>query len=127
MAVDDLAALRRNVDQLPKLVTEKLRAVAFRKSREVQARAQQILASKVRLSGKHLHEIVVIEQADRKQFLVEVESDPKNLGWWIERGTVHMAARPFLRPAADEVEPSYKSEMVKAAEDVMGNALGATK
>jgi len=128
----ELEALKRNVEQLPRLVTLQLRSVAFRKAREVRVRAQQILKSKIRgHSGRARRSedsYVVIEQAERKQFLVSYENpEMPNLGLWLERGTSKMSARPHLRPAADEIEPSYIREMVDAAQDVMAKALGAER
>lgn len=121
---DDLATLSRNIDQLDTVVTERLRAVAWRKSREVQARAKA-LAPRDRSTKRGSHtkgqphladSIVVIEDAPHKQFLVRPETPwLPNLGLWIERGTVHMRANPFMRPAGDAIEASYRREMTEAA------------
>ncbi len=80
------------------------------------ARARQILRTTTHGTGKTANSIVVHEFANDKVFLVTVENpDNPNLGLWLERGTIHMRARPFMRPAADEVEPSYRSEMMAVA------------
>lgn len=128
----ELERLKRTVEQLPRTVTLALRAVAFRKSREVRERASAILRSKVKGRSdrprRSVDSIVVIEEAEKKQFLVAYENpEMPNLGLWLERGTRKMSARPFMRPAADEVEPSYKREMAAAAESVMADALGAER
>ena len=47
--------------------------------------------------------ITVVDVPQEKKFLVVAEGaidKPANLALWFERGTVHMAARPFMRPAA---------------------------
>ena len=80
------------------------------------ARAKQILLSKTHGTGKTASSIVVTEEPEKKQFLVEViNPDNPNLALWIERGTVKMRARPFMRPAADEIDASYRREMEAAA------------
>lgn len=123
---DDLATLRRQIDRFPETVTAKLRAVAWRKAREVKAIAAR-LAPKDTVPPRSQHNeghphigesIVIIEDADNKQFLVRPETPwQPNLGLWLERGTVHMSARPFMRPAGDQVEGSYRSEMEAAAKE----------
>ena len=113
---DDLAKLRANIERLPVRVTAQLRAVAWRTSRVVRTRAQQILRSQTHGTGKTANSIVIVEQAEKKQFLVTVENpDNPELGLWLERGTVHMRARPFMRPAGDEATAGYVREMTEAA------------
>jgi HK97 gp10 family phage protein len=120
---DDLAALRRKIERFPSEVTAKLRAVAWRKSREVKAIAERLAPrdegprSPHNEGNPHLADsIVIIEDAEHKQFLVRPETPwQPNLGLWLERGTSKMTARPFMRPAGDQVEASYRSEMIDAA------------
>lgn len=139
----EFAVLRKNVETLPRDVTLKLRAVAFRKSREVMA----IAKAKVPVdSGYTSDNIHVIEQPERKQFLVSDGSDRPRVRFalhqrrsgrlhtqkvtvnmlpnWLEFGTRFMRARPFMRPAADAVEPSYVREMSEAAIGVVAKAIG---
>lgn len=68
--------------------------------------------------------IVVVEDEANKQFLVRPET-PWNpdLGLWVERGTAHMSARPFMRPASDQVEGSYQREMAEAASSAASEAF----
>jgi HK97 gp10 family phage protein len=120
---DELAALRKNVDTFETSVTAKLRAVAWRKSREVKAIASRLAArshgkrSRLNEGNPHLADsIAIIENEKEKEFLVRPETPwNPNLGLWIERGTVHSQARPFMRPAGDQIAPSYRSEMEAAA------------
>ena len=110
---DDLQQLRANIDAFPKAITARLRSVAFRKSREVQARAKQLVP---KATGKTRDSIVVIDESEKQQFLVTVENpDEPMLGAWLEYGTVKMRARPFMRPAGDSVVASYRSEMIAVA------------
>lgn len=122
---DDLARLRSDIQRFPATVTAKLRAVAWRKSREVKDIAKRLAArsegerSRLNRGNPHLADsIVITEEIDRKQFVVSPET-PWNphLGLWVERGTVKMRARPFMRPAGDQVNASYQSEMTQAATD----------
>ena len=128
---DDLAQLRRDIDRFPATVTAKLRAVAWRTSREVKAIASRLAArsegDRGRLNRGHPHladSIVITEDADRKQFAVTPETPwNPNLGLWVERGTVKMRARPFMRPAGDQVNASYQKDMLAAATDAATEAL----
>lgn len=121
--LDELAALRKAVDTFPATVTAKLRAVAWRKSREVKAIASRLAArsqgKRSRLNEGHPHlgdSIVIVEHEKEKEFLVFPETPwNPNLGLWVERGTVHNQARPFMRPAGDQIDASYRSEMEAAA------------
>src|SRR5689334_6498120 len=94
-----LQTLRRTIEQLPREMTLALRAIAWQSSRRIQHRAREILRSKTRGTGKTAASIVVNEEAEHKQFVVTVDNpENPNLGLWLERGTKHMAARPFMRP-----------------------------
>lgn len=123
---DDLKTLAAQIQAFPKLVTERLRAVAFRTSQDVKERARALAprdASAERgthtQGNPHLADsIVIVEQAEQKQFLVFPETPwLPNLGLWIERGTSKMRARPFMRPAGEAVNAQYQREMTAAAED----------
>ena len=128
---DELDGLRRGIETFPATVTAKLRAVAWRKSREVKDIAKRLAARSEGERGRlnrgrpHLADSIVIhEEVDRKQFVVTPET-PWNphLGLWVERGTVKMRARPFMRPAGDQVNASYQKDMLAAATDAATEAL----
>lgn len=129
---DSLAQLRRDVERLPKVVTERLRAVAWRKSREVRDLARSLAPRNEQVRGRlnegqpHLADSIVIdEDAAGKAFLVRPETPwNPNLGLWIERGTAKMDAKPFMRPAGDQVTDSYRREMVAAATAAADEVLG---
>jgi HK97 gp10 family phage protein len=118
--------LRKAVDALPRSVTLALRGVAWQSSRRIKDRAQQILASKTHGTGKTAASIEIIEDDANKQFQVFPAGNPDrpaNLPLWLEFGTRYMAARPFMRPAADEENPRYQREMLQAASDVADQVL----
>lgn len=123
VTVTGLEELKRAIDQLPADVTAALRAVAFRKSREAMAIAKSMLRSKLKTPAhKLIDNIEIIENAEKKEFVVisqAPDDQPANLPLWVERGTRHMAARPYIRPAGDAINESYKSESLKAAESVV--------
>jgi HK97 gp10 family phage protein len=141
---DELAALRRGIDRLPAAVTAQLRSVAFRKSREVMSRAKALVPVD---SGYTRDHIYVEDDAANQQFIVRAGTDAPRVRFsvhrmkrsgrihtqkvtlnmlpiWLERGTVKMRARPFMRPAADAIEPSYRSEMEAAAIRTAEKELG---
>lgn len=135
-----LKHLRGLIDALPEAVTAKLRAVAFRTSRDVMARAKQLVPVDSGYTKDNIH---VVEDVPNKQFQVVPGTDrPRQtislhiskrsgrkhtqrvslnmLPEWLERGTRYMVARPFMRPAADAVESQYRREMQQAAEGAIG-------
>lgn len=123
VTVTGLSELKQAIERLPAEVTAALRAVAWRKSREAMAIAKSTLRSKLKTPAhKLIDNIEVIENADKKEFVVisqAPDDQPANLPLWVERGTVHMAARPYMRPAGDAIDASYKSESLKVAESVV--------
>lgn len=117
-----LKEMRAAVERFPAAVTAKLRAVAWRISRLEMRRAAEILNSKTHGTGRTAALIYVIEEADRKQFVVVSHAPadkPENLPLWLEHGTVHMEPRSFMRPAAVEADIPYRTEMRQAADDVL--------
>lgn len=118
---DDLAALRQQIERLPADVTAALRAVAWRTSRHVKERALQILNSRTNGKADRIAAITIVEHETEKVFRVIAEgavNKPANLALWFERGTRFMEARPFMRPAGDAEEATYRSESIKAARAV---------
>jgi hypothetical protein len=118
---DELAALRKAIDTLPADVTAALRGVARDTSGRVKTRAEQILDSRTDGKASRIAAISVVEDAAQKQFLVIAEGaadKPANLALWFERGTRHMAARPFMRPAGDAETERYQRDAIAAAAKV---------
>lgn len=127
ITITGLEETRQAVEALPRAVTLALRAVAWRTSRTVSDLAKANLRRQTHGTGKTADSIHVIEEADEQQFVVVVGGNPDrpaNLPDWLEFGTRHMAARPYIRPAADEAEPAYLREMEQAAVSTVQKALG---
>jgi len=126
MTITGLTEFKAAVDALPRETTLALRAVAWRTSRTVKEHAQANLRRQTHGTGKTADSIHVIEEAERQQFVVVVGGNPDrpaNLPDWLEFGTRHMAARPYIRPAADEAEGPYLREMEAAVVTVAHKAF----
>lgn len=137
---NDLETLRAAVDRFPEAVQAALKAVAKASADRIATHAASILRSKTHGTGATANSIRVLDRTADKEYVVEVPGGPiptlslhrmkrsgrihtqavtqNNLPFWLERGTVHMAARPFLRPAADAESERYKRNMAAAAEAV---------
>ena len=92
------------------------RRVAKNTADRVLKRARALLGEKTHGSGFTASQLEVTEDAPNKRFIVGanknlVRKHPWNLMIWLEYGTVHMLARPFMRPAADGERDRYRSEM----------------
>ncbi len=134
---ESLDALRAAIDRFPDAVTAALKAVAKASADRIATNAANILRSKTHGTGATAASIRVVDRSANQEYLVEVPGGPiptiswhrmkrsgrghtqrvtqNNLPFWLERGTVHMAARPFLRPAADAESDRYKANMAAAA------------
>ena len=123
----DLDGLRRAVETFPDVVQQRLQAAAKTSADRVAVRAAEILRSKVD-GTRTANSIRVVDESADKQYVVTCPGDPElpaNLPLWLERGTVHMSARAFMRPAADEETPNYQRAMQAAAERAAADAFGA--
>lgn len=110
--------LVRAVHALPERVTAACRAVAGRIAVRIQAGARQRLIAQLQTSRRGLADAITVkEDLANQQFLVE-SSAPRgqaaNVPIWIEHGTVKMAARPYMRPAAAAEQENYRREMETA-------------
>lgn len=123
---------RAAVKALPKAVEEAVRKVARDTALRVMHRAQQLVAVD---TGVTRDSISVKPEPDRQLYAVGVfENKPHiraghrtatmpNIDIWLEFGTIHMHARPFLRPALDAENDRYVRDMKQAAEDVLSTVL----
>lgn len=140
-----LAEMRQAIEQFPAAHTAALRAVAQATAGRVMARAKALLASQTHGTGATAAAITVTEDAANKQFIVSSPGVPhptislhtmkrsgrthtqkvsqNNLPIWLEYGTVHMTARPYMRPAAAAEEAQYARDMENASADAAAKAF----
>lgn len=128
VTVTGLKELTDGIRQLPDSVTKALRTVALITANRVKARARARTPYDPQhrdLKRPHLRDTYTIVADDaHKQFKVDVGGTVlPMLAVWLEFGTAHMSARPFLRPAADAEEAQYKRAMVNAAEAIVTKKL----
>ncbi len=117
--------VRRAIERLPADVTAALRARAWRSSRSIMTGAKQRLLARYR-APKTADSIAVIEEADRRQFVVIVAGDParpRNLPLWLEAGTIHMSGAHYMRGATEAESPNYIREAEAVAVAVVQKAL----
>ena len=116
---------RRTVERLPATVTARLRRAASQTATRIQGGARARLRAQTRGTGRTADAISVREDADGKAFAVEskaVRPAPANLPGWLEYGTSKMAARPYMRPAAEAERARYRREIQTAAEQAAHEA-----
>ncbi len=126
VTVTGLKEARAAVERLPQEVVAALKAVAKQTAERIAINAASILRSKTHGTGATAASIRVLDESKYKRFTVNVPGSPEKpaqLPAWIERGTRHMAARPYLRPAGDAENERYKRDMAAAAEKAVRDAL----
>lgn len=116
----------RGVEQLPRTVTLALRSVAQRAAGRVYTSAQTRLRTQLHGQGVFITGLRIVERSEMQAFIVDVGSvigRPDNLALWIERGTVKMSARPFLRPSLEEHSAAYITESDAAVEKAVAESM----
>jgi len=116
---------RRTVQALPRAISAALRGVAHLTAVRIRDGAKQRLLAQTAGTGRTAAAIAVHEDDEQQQFRVEskaVRPAPANLPIWLEYGTVKMAARPYMRPAAEAQRDAYarasEAAATRAAESV---------
>jgi hypothetical protein len=99
-----------------------LRGVAARTAQRMKGGAQARVRVRTRATQTA---IVVVEEADKRQFRVEVQDvagrNPM-VPVWLEYGTSTLGAQPFMGPAADAERATYLAEGEAACARVFGEA-----
>ncbi len=127
--------MRRAVEQLPSAVTAALRKVAQASANAILVGARRRLLSPApplkcgRVStAAHVAALIeVVEDLPNKQYRVISNSPsgtPGNDVLWIEYGTQHQVARPYMTPTAKDEEPTYLKNSAQAAADAATKVLG---
>jgi hypothetical protein len=125
--------MRAALERLPDAVTAALKGVALQTAERIRATAADTLLAKT--ASDKTPETQAIQTAaaikvtvDDVQKVVYVTSagvagDPANNPIWLEHGTVHQAAKAYMRPATDQHAPYYLSESAKAANRTVEDLL----
>lgn len=117
----------QKVQQLPTTVTSELQAIAGATAARVRNRAQDLLREKTHGTGATAKAIGIVVDVKNKQYLV-ISQAPQgkagNLPVWIEYGTVHQEARPYMRPALSAESTRYKNEIAAAAMQILQRIFG---
>lgn len=122
-----VAAMRSSIERFSDDQTAALKAVAKVTAGRIHSKAQVLLLRQTRGEGNTADALKITDDSANKQFVVHfglIRNRPANLPIWLEYGTVRMAARPFMRPAADEYREKYRSEMAMAAEVAARKTFG---
>lgn len=130
-----VAELRAAFQRFPAAVTTALQKVARDTALRVKAGARALVPVD---SGITRDSIDVQPDPARKRYVVAVFNAPPhvrkgrkdrtaylpNLPLWIEFGTIHNPARPFLRPALEAEDGRYQADMQAAADRVFRDTVG---
>lgn len=128
----DVSGVRRAFSGLlsaAEQVETTLKTVAHKRARLVHAAAQGRLPSRgetPHATGWTRAHLVIVDDSANHQFRVEVQDSTMRepmLPVWIEYGTIDTAARPFLRPAADENRAGYLRDLDAALTHLLEKAI----
>jgi hypothetical protein len=118
---------RRTVESLPRAVSSALRGVAHLTANRIRDGARHRLLAQTHGTGRTAAAIAVHEDSEKKLFRVEskaVRPAPANLPIWLEYSTRYMAARPYMRPAAEAQRDAYaRASEVASARAAQGAGL----
>ncbi len=134
VTITGMKEMEQAIREFPAAEQAALKEVA----RQTAEREKATARSLVRVdTGITRDSIVVTDDSEHHQFLVTVGPTPHPghkghwstyvrdfLAWDIELGTKNMAARPFMRPASDQEQERYKSDMESASAAAAQKAFG---
>lgn len=114
-----IVEMRHDIEKFSDDQTAALKAVASATATRVHASARRHLLSHQKTATTELADAIKIEEdaASKKYDVVSYSpvGQPTNLNIWNEHGTIHMEARPYMRPAADEARERYRADMEAAS------------
>lgn len=119
VTVTGLKDAERRVERFPETLVSSLSNVASRTADGIAVGAARRLLAQTNAKKTAASITVIDESKTNKQFIVDEPgdpADPRMLPVWLEYGTVHMAAKPHMRPAGDAADDQYQREMRTAAE-----------
>lgn len=116
----DLPAFLETMARVPSRVEAALREVAATSAGRVQRSAKARVPKGP--ERKTEQAIVVVEEAEKRQFRVQVNDVPGRnpmVPVWLEFGTSKMGARPFMGPALDEIRSTYTRDGEQAVANIL--------
>lgn len=122
-----LAELKQSIERFSDDQTAALKAVARATAERILARERQLLASQTHGEGNTAAALFIEDDSANTRFIVRfglIKGRPANLPIWIEYGTVHQPARPFVRPAADAEVERYRRDMEAASATAAAKSFG---
>lgn len=114
-----LPELKQMIEEFPDDQAEALRATALVTADRVLKTERQLLLQQTHGEGNTAAALKIVEHPENHVVSVlfgPIKDRPQNLPFWIEFGTIHQSARPFIRPAADAERERNTREMATAAE-----------
>jgi HK97 gp10 family phage protein len=117
VTVTGLDEMRRAIDAFPKAVEQAFQDTARTTANTIAQRARLLVPVG---TGRTQRSIRVVEDLAHHAYHVEVGPHagmpgtpdwPAHLPIWLEYGTRHMAARPFMRPALDAERERYRQRL----------------
>lgn len=121
------------VTRLPDAVTLALKRVAEGTANRVEMAARRRLLEPrppFKVAGRGYGDVAaameITEDLPNKQYVISSvapSGTPGNLVLWIEFGTVHMPARPYMAPSLHEENASYIKDVEAAAVGVVRDAV----
>ncbi|MEO8678146.1 MAG: hypothetical protein ABI665_03815 [Vicinamibacterales bacterium] len=122
-----VAEMRRQIERFAPDQAAALKAVARETAERILKRERQLLTSQTHGEGNTANALFIEDDSANKRFIVRfgrIQGRPAHLPIWIEYGTVHQAARPFVRPAADAEVDRYRRDMDAASVAAARKTLG---
>lgn len=120
-----VAEMRAAVAALPAQVTAALRDVAVKIGGQVQGDARANLLAHTKAEKTAAAITVAVDEVNKVVTVTsrQAPGDPANNPIWLEHGTIHEPAKPYMLPALKSNEAAYLSESESAANDVAIEAL----
>lgn len=100
-----IRVVSNRIPQLPAALRKQVVDQVARSTFDVEARAKQVVAVKTGTLRRSIHS--VFEQGG----LRGICGPSVDYGLFVELGTRHMGARPYMRPAAELVLPRFADEL----------------
>ncbi|MGQ4574896.1 HK97-gp10 family putative phage morphogenesis protein [Dermabacteraceae bacterium P7006] len=114
---DDMNQLARDLAKAIPTFDARARVVVQKACAEIKARAQAVVP--VSPGGGTLKRSISYRTSKAPGGATGEVGPTAHYGAYVELGTYKMAARPYLRPATDQVTPSFNEAAAKLSEDIL--------